>query len=49
VVERLADVGKEVEVSATTGMLEGDEGTGAFVPHRHTVRIRVVASELAAL
>ena len=49
VVERLADVGKEVEVSATTGMLEGDEGTGAFVPHGHTVRIRVVASELAAL
>ena len=42
VVERLADVGREVEVSATTGMLEGDEGTGAFVPHGHTVRIRVV-------
>jgi hypothetical protein len=42
VVERLADVGTEVEISATTGMLEGDEGTGTFVPHGHTVRIRVV-------
>jgi hypothetical protein len=42
VVKRLADVGKEVEISATTGMLEGDEGSGAFVPHGHTVRIRVV-------
>jgi hypothetical protein len=38
VVERVADVGKEVEVFATTGMLEGD---GDFAPHGHTVRIRV--------
>jgi hypothetical protein len=38
VVERVADVGNEVEVFATTGMLEGD---GDFAPHGHTARIRV--------
>jgi uncharacterized protein YihD (DUF1040 family) len=38
VVERSPDVGKSVEIHATTGMLEGD---GEFAPHGHTVRIRV--------
>ena len=38
VVERSLDVGRSVELFATTGMLEGD---GAFAPHGHTVRIRV--------
>jgi hypothetical protein len=38
VVERSSDVGKSVEIFATTGMLEGD---GEFAPHGHTVRIRV--------
>ena len=38
VVERSADVGRDVEILATTGMLEGD---GAFAPHGHSVRIRV--------
>ena len=39
-VERLADVGKQVVVYVTTGMFEGDEGTGALEPHGQTVRIR---------
>jgi hypothetical protein len=39
VVERSPDVGKDVEIFVTTGMLEGD---GEFAPHGHTVRIRVV-------
>lgn len=38
VVERSTDVGKEVELFVTTGMLEGD---GVFAPHGHTVRISV--------
>ena len=38
VVERGPDVGRDVELFATTGMLEGD---GGFAPHGHTVRIRV--------
>lgn len=38
VVERSPDVGKDVELLVTTGMLEGD---GAFAPHGHTVRISV--------
>lgn len=38
VVERSPDVGRDVEIFATTGMLEGD---GDFAPHGHTVRIRV--------
>jgi hypothetical protein len=37
VVETSSDVGRDVEVLATTGMLEGD---GFFAPHGHTVRIR---------
>ena len=36
VVERSSDVGKDVELLVTTGMLEGD---GVFAPHGHTVRI----------
>lgn len=39
VVERSPDVGTDVEVFVTTGMLEGDS---VFAPHGHTVRIRVV-------
>jgi hypothetical protein len=42
VVERVADVGEEVVICATTGMLQDDPGTGSFVPHGHAVRIRVV-------
>jgi hypothetical protein len=38
VVERSPDVGRDVELFVTTGMLEGD---GVFAPHGHTVRIRV--------
>ena len=38
VVARSADVGKDVVLFATTGMLEGD---GVFAPHGHTVRIAV--------
>jgi hypothetical protein len=38
VVERSADVGRDVEILATTGMLEGD---GVFAPHGHSVQIRV--------
>lgn len=38
VVEESADVGRDVQLHATTGMLEGD---GVFAPHGHTVRIRV--------
>ena len=38
VVETSADVGRDVELLATTGMLEGD---GFFAAHGHTVRIRV--------
>ena len=38
VVERVTDVGKDVELVVTTGMLEGD---GVFAPHGHTVRIAV--------
>jgi hypothetical protein len=41
VVERVGDVGKEVEVFVTTGMVEGDQGLGSLAPHGHTVRIRV--------
>jgi hypothetical protein len=39
VVERSTDVGRDVELFVTTGMLDGD---GAFAPHGHTVRIRVL-------
>jgi hypothetical protein len=39
IVERSADVGRDVEIHATTGMLEGDS---AFAPHGHTVQIRVL-------
>jgi hypothetical protein len=39
VVEQSRDVGRDVELLATTGMLEGD---GVFAPHGHTVRIRVL-------
>ena len=38
VVERSPDVGRDVELFVTTGMLEGD---GHFAPHGHTVRFRV--------
>jgi hypothetical protein len=38
VVEHATGVGKDVELLATTGMLEGD---GVFAPHGHTVRIAV--------
>jgi hypothetical protein len=38
VVVRSADGARDVEVLATTGMLEGD---GQFAPHGHTVRLRV--------
>ncbi len=38
VVETVADVGREVELLATTGMLAGD---GHFAPHGHVVRITV--------
>jgi hypothetical protein len=38
VVEQSADVGENVELLVTTGMLEGD---GVFAPHGHTVRIAV--------
>ena len=38
IVERSLDVGRDVELFVTTGMLEGD---GQFAPHGHTVRIRV--------
>jgi hypothetical protein len=38
VVEESTDVGRVVQLLATTGMLEGD---GVFAPHGHTVRIRV--------
>jgi hypothetical protein len=38
VVEESADVGRDVQILATTGMLEGD---GVFAPHGHAVRIRV--------
>ena len=38
VVERSTDVGRDVELFVTTGMLEGD---GSFAPHGHTVRVRV--------
>jgi hypothetical protein len=40
VVERSPDLGRDVELFVTTGMLEGDSGPG-FAPHGHTVRIRV--------
>ncbi|HET9937305.1 MAG TPA: hypothetical protein VFQ28_00825 [Gaiella sp.] len=38
VVERAPDLSRDIELFATTGMLEGD---GSFAPHGHTVRIRV--------
>jgi len=38
VVGRSPEVGRDVELFVTTGMLEGD---GFFAPHGHTVRIRV--------
>jgi len=38
VVAQSAAVGRDVEILATTGMLEGD---GAFAPHGHSVRICV--------
>ena len=41
IVERSPDVGRDVELFITTGMLEGD---GRFAPHGHTVRIRVHSS-----
>ena len=37
-VVRSPDAARDVEVLATTGMLEGD---GRFAPHGHTVRFRV--------
>jgi hypothetical protein len=38
VVERSPDVGRDVQLLVTTGMLEGD---GVFAPHGHTARITV--------
>lgn len=42
VVTTTQDVGREIAVTATTGVLEGDS---VFAPHGHVVRIRVTTTE----